>query len=176
MDRKRFNKMLIVSSFAVLLFIIGIRMINKSIESQLTVQVKKMKEELLLEKSALKSSDQAKKQKRKLNSTNLAPYQIVPLRKSKLFKNQQYWNVLTRNALEQSNALTRIQEGEVFKGITKTPEEFKQQIRLIDGRIKEYKKRIRVDSSDDYARRKLQDLYRLKSMVKALKETLISKN
>ena len=175
MDRKRFNIILIVSFFVILLFIIGIHSINKSIEGQLTVQVKKMKEELQLEKAAQARLDQAEKQKWTLNSTDLTPYQIVPQRKSRLFKNQQYWDVLTKRALEQSSAKSRIQEGEIFKGITKTPEEFKQQIRLIDSRIKAYKKKIRVDSNDDYARRKLQDLYMLKATVRALRETLVLK-
>jgi len=176
MDRKRFNNMLLIGSAVVVLFMISIRLITQSIENQLTVEVKKMKEEYQSEKETQVRLDQAKKQKRTLSSTDLTPYQIVPQRKSRLFKNQQYWDVLTKKALEQSSAKNRIQEGEIFKGITKTPEEFKQQIRLIDSRIKAYKKKIRMDSNDDYARRKLQDLYMLKSTVRALRETLVSGN
>ena len=173
MDRKHFKNMLLIGFAVVVLFIISIRLITQSIDNQLTVEVKKMKDELQSEKETQVRLDQAKKQKRTLSSTDLTPYQIVPQRKSRLFKNQQYWDVLTKKALEQSNAKSRIQEGEIFKGITKTPEEFKQQIRLIDSRIKAYKKRIRSDSNDDYARRKLQDLYMLKATVRALKETLV---
>jgi len=176
MDRKRFNIILFISIFVVFLFFIGIQLINRFIENQLTVQVQKMKEELLLEKAASKSSDQKKEQKRILSTSDLTPYQIVPQRKSRLFKNQQYWDVLTKEALEQSDVMSRIQEGEIFKGIQKTPREFRQKIRMIDGRIKEYKKKIRSDPNDDYARRKLQDLYMLKSTVRALKDVIVIKN
>jgi len=134
-----------------------------------------MKEEFQSEKETQVQVDQVKKEKRTLSSTDLTPYQIVPHRKSRLFKNQQYWDVRTKEAFEQSSVKSRIQEGEVFKGITKTPEEFKQQIRMIDGRIKATKKKIRSDPNDDYARRKLQDLYMLKSTVRALRETLVTK-
>jgi len=175
MDRKRFNNVLLIGSAVVVLFMISIRLITQSIENQLTVEVKKMKEEYQSEKETQVHLDKAKKQKRTLSSTDLTPYQIIPQRKSRLFKNQQYWDVLTKRALEQSSAKSRIQEGEIFKGITKTPKEFKQQIRLIDSRIKAYKIKIRVDSNDDYARRKLQDLYMLKATVRALRETLVLK-
>jgi len=176
LDRKRFNIIMIVGSSVIVLFIIGVRLINRSIENQLAVQVQKMKEELLQEKVEQILSDNKKNQERDLSPSNLTPYQIVPQRKSRLFKNQQYWDVLTKEALERSDAMNRINEGEIFKGIEKTPEEFKQQIRLIDSRIKEYKKKIRSNSNDDYARRKLQDLYMLKSTVRALKETIVIKN
>jgi len=131
MDRKRFNRILLIGSAVVVLFFISIRLITQSIENQLTVEVKKIKEELQSEKETQVRLDQAKKQKRTLSSTDLTPYQIVPQRKSRLFKNQQYWDVLTKQALEQSDAMNRIQEGEIFKGIKKTPKEFKQQIRQI---------------------------------------------
>jgi len=140
------------------------------------VQIQKMKEELQLEKALQASSDEEKKEKHILSPSDLTPYQIAPQRKSRLFKNQQYWDVLTREFLEKSNAMSRVNEGEILKGIEKTPKEFKQQITMIDERIKEYKKKIRSDPSDDYARRKLQDLYMLKSTVRALREALVSKD
>jgi len=174
MDRKRFNIILIIGSVAVVLFFVGIRLITQSIDNELTIEVEKIKEELRVAKEVRERLDRANNQKRVLKSTNLTPYQIVPQRKSRLFKNQQYWDVLTRNALEQSTVTNRIQEGEIFKGITKTPKEFKKEIRMIDGRIKVYKKKIRSDPSDDYARRKLQDLYMLKSTVRVLRETIVS--
>ena len=175
MDRKRYNIIILMGCFVVLLFFISFRAVNRSMEKQITEHMEKIKVDLLSRQVVQTPPDHEKSQERDLSSSDLTPYQIVPQRKSRLFKNQQYWDVLTKEALEKSDTVRRIQDGGIFKGIKKSPEEFKQQILLIDGRIKEYKQRVRGDPNDDYAQQKLQDLYMLKSTVKALRETIVEK-
>ncbi len=149
---------------------------NQSIEKQMTVQMQQIKQELSLDRrvKVVVPADE-KREVRQVKASDISSYQIVPQRKSNLFKNQQYWNVLTREAFSESGMESRLKSGEM-KGVLRTPKQFKKQVRRIDQRIEECKKKIRKNPDDAYSRRKLQDLYMLKSMVKILKETSVSHN
>lgn len=176
MSRKRYYTILSVGLFVMISFFIIFRLINQSIENQLAIQLQKIKKELSQKDPVQIPIQNTKKQKRPLSPSDLTSYQIIPHRKSRLFKNQQYWNVMTRNALQQSGIIDNIQTEGIFKGIEKTPEQFKKQIRQIDGRIRKYKQKIRNNPNDEHAKQKLQNLYMIKSTVKALKETIVSSN
>jgi len=176
MSHHKYKKIVLLSVVAMFVFFISFRWINRSIEKQLSVQLQRVKEELLVERSEPEPVQKEEKQKRPVIPNDLTPYQIVQQRKSKLFKNQQYWDIMTRDALEKSDILSRMQEGEVVKGAAMTPEEYKKRIQLIDERIRDYKRKIRTNPNDDYAQRRLQDMYMLKSTVKILRETVASNN
>jgi hypothetical protein len=117
-----------------------------------------------------------KELKRPLRPSDLSPYQIIPHRKSDLFKNQQYWDIMTKNALQHSNITNSSEAEGVLKGIAKTPDQFKNQIQQIDARIREYKRIIHNNPNDEYAKQKLQNLYMIKATVKTLKEAIVPDN
>ena len=175
MSRNHYNTILAVSFLVLIAFFILFRLINRSIERHLTSQLQKIKAELS------QPQEQAPKQitkelKRQLKPSDLSPYQIIPHRKSDLFKNQQYWDIMTKNALQLSNITGNSETEGIFKGIAKTPDQFKNQIQQIDARIREYKRIIHDNPNDEYAKQKLQNLYMIKSTVKTLRETIVPEN
>ena len=111
----------------------------------------------------------------KIGSSDLDEYSIKAQEQDILFQNQRRWDSSVKSALDESELLERMSEGEAFKGIKKTPEQFEQQLRRIEGRIREYEQRLQNDPGDDYARQKLHGLYMLKSTVEGLKKAVVEK-
>ena len=172
----RKNAILCVGLLLAIVFFFSLRMINRSIDRQMAIQLQKIKNELSQEIPAQTQEQITKKQTRALVPSDLTNYQIIPHRKSQLFKNQQYWDILTREAVQHSAIINNKRESEILEGITESPKEFKKKIQQIDGRIREYKQIIHDNPNDEYAKQKLQNLYMIKSTVKALKETIVPAN
>lgn len=170
MDMK-FNRsrIILLVSVAAILFIMALRAVTNSLERQWKVQT---------------NTDNAQTQpgsdlpneappKQSLVPDDPSKYHITSQREGVGAENQLYWDSTTQKILRESDVMDRLQKGEAFKGREKTPEQFQKQIRQIEGRILEYEQKIQMDPGDEYAVRKLKDLYMLKSTVAALKETAV---
>lgn len=176
MEQKHYNIILFIGFVGVILFFVIFRVINKSVENQINTQIQDIDvASLPVQKPAPPAPvRKEKQQKRSLNADNPEDYHITPQRRSRLFKNQRYWDVITKRAVEQSDVIERMEEGRIFKGVQMTPAQFEKQLQRIDGRIQEYKRTVHNDPNNEYARRKLQSLYMLKSTVGALEEAVVT--
>ena len=168
---------LYVSIASVFIFFVAFRAINISVERQLKIQ--------LPEKQASVSTvlpaepvavDQVKKTPTvNINSSDPEAYNIKGQERDLLFSNQHRWNSVMKSAVKESDIIDRMSEGDAFKGIKKTPEQFRDQLERIEGRIREYEKKVQADPGDDHARQKLQGLYMIKATVKGLKKAVMEK-
>ena len=173
-NRKFSNTIILTGLSVILLSFIILRSINRSIENQVSRQMQKIKIELAQDQNTQVSKQRSGTEKRELKPSNLTEFQIIPHRKSELFKNQQYWDVLTKDALHHSKIITNPETQNTFKGIAKSQSQYKKQIAQIDERIYEYKQKVSNNPSDGQAKQKLQNLYMIKSTIRALKETIVS--
>ena len=172
-----YQTVLYVIIASVFVFFIAFRAINISVERQLKIQMPE-KEGSLSTDLPVKSPvvEQVKEDiPLSIRSSGPEEYNIKAQEQNILLQNQRRWNSSMRKTMRESNIIDRMSEGEAFKGIKKTPEQFRQQLDRIERRIREYEQKARKDPSDDYARQKLQGLYMLKATVKGLKKAVVEK-
>ncbi|MCK5180421.1 MAG: hypothetical protein KAR32_12905 [Candidatus Omnitrophica bacterium] len=168
---------LYVSIASVCIFFIAFRAINVSVERQLKIQLPEKQAPvstvLPLESIAVEQVKKTATVNR--NSSDPEEYNIRAQERDLLFSNQYRWNSVMKSAVKESDIIERMSDGDAFKGIKKTPEQFRDQLERIEGRICEYEQKVHADPGDDHARQKLQGLYMLKATVKGLKKAVVEK-
>ena len=172
---KRVN-IIIAAGGAVLLFFGTVMFMNRSIQNRLEAQTQPTAGKTTVSKPAQPEPEPARpEEEQTLTPSDLAGYQIIPQRLNRFTNNQRYWDQMTNKAIGESGVLEGMEKGEIFRGATMTPAEFQKQLQRIDGRIEEYEQIVIREPGNDYAQKKLNDLYMLKSSISALEKNLIEK-
>lgn len=177
MSRKQFKLFVLLAIIAVSILVALVTVMNSSMKHHLAAvpQAGVLPDAPVLTPPAAQPDNEKNAQGPKLTASDLTPYQIRPQRRSNLFKDQQYWDVTTQKALEQSESLRSDLAQGIRKGASLTPSDYKEQLKRLEQRIKEYKQEVDRNPGDMVAQQKLQNLYMLKATVKALKDTVITK-
>lgn len=173
-DPKQHKIIVLAGLAAVALFFAVFRAINRSVENRINVQVREEKTSPKVPAPAAPSQPQTAR-KRLLNPGDHGQYHITAQPQSILLQNQRQWDSATQKTLRQSDVISRMSEGGAFKGIEKTPAQFQKQLQRIDGRIREYERKVQNTPGDDDARRKLRDLYMLRSTLSGLEGAVVEK-
>ena len=90
-------------------------------------------------------------------------------------KLQAEWDQNMKKILVQSKALDDLEKRDALDEIRKTPQEFKNRLKLINDRIRRYEKAKQANPSDEDAQRNLENLYMLRATLLALEEKIIKK-
>ena len=127
MDRKQFNIFLVCCAGGIVILVGLIGFINDSVQKHLNQKV---------QETALKKEEAAvipfKNISKKIvesdvvpemKSSDLTPYQITPQRQSNAFKNQQFWDVSTGNAVKRLGLFNEQSRQGTFQGIKMSPAE-----------------------------------------------------
>ena len=175
--RKKINLVFVAAGMALLLFIGAVWFMNRSIQNKLEAQTKPVTDKTASQpiQPGPETRPVQQEQSDQLMPSDLAGYQIIPQRINRFTNNQRYWDEVTEKAVEQSGVLGDMENGGIFKGATMTPAEFQKQLQRINGRIEEYEQIVVREPGNDYAQKKLNDLYMLKSSISALEKNLIEK-
>ncbi|MCK5014307.1 MAG: hypothetical protein KAS66_10850 [Candidatus Omnitrophica bacterium] len=162
---------------SVFVFFITFRAINISVDRQLKIQIPEKRKPLSARLPVKPVIVEQIKEKvlPEIIFSDPEEYNIKTQERGALLQNQRRWNSSMRKTVREADIIDRMSEGDAFKGIKKTPEQFRQQLERIEGRIREYEKRVQNDPGDDAARKKLQGLYMLKATVKGLKKAVVEK-
>jgi hypothetical protein len=147
---------------------------NRSIQTRLEAQTQPEAGKAMAQPSSPEPRPVQQEEAQSLIPSDLAGYQIIPQRINRFTNNQRYWDELTEKAVGGSGVLED-EEGGIFKGATMTPAQFQKQLQRINGRIEEYEQIVVREPGNDYAQKKLNDLYMLKSSISALEKNLTDK-
>lgn len=170
------NKRLLFSAIGALLFII--------IASNLVIQafLENDSKQIIAQSqhkrssSAKAQSDETTRQKKKARElvvSDPAKYGIVVRPKASEPRTQLEWDVYIEQSIKERGLLDDKKANEAYREVAKTEEEYKARMEEVDKRIKMFEERKSLDPSDEQAERRLQKLYRLKAIGKALEEKLV---
>jgi hypothetical protein len=178
-EHNYYRSVLYVIIGSVFVFFITFRAINISVERQLKVQIpeKEMPVSAEVPETVPLVAEPVKKEEALtgINFSDPEEYNIKTQEQSVLPQNQRRWNSSTRKTVRDADIIDRMSEVDAFKGIKKTPEQFRKQLERIEGRIREYEQKAQDDPGNDAVRQKLQGLYMLKATVKGLKKAVVEK-
>src|SRR3990167_1642432 len=175
MTRKRVNIIIAAAGGAILVFIGAVLFMNRSIQTRLEAQTQPTADNAIQHPSRTEPRPVQQEEAQPLIPSDLAGYQIIPQRINRFTNNQRYWDEVTEKAVGESGVLEDMAKGGIFKVATMTPAQFQKQLQRINGRIEEYEQIVVREPGNDYAQKKLNDLYMLKSSISALEKNLTDK-
>lgn len=147
-------------------FFMFFKYVNNKISNRVTVALDKIQDSSAAPKQTASISEKNTEHKEHvLKETDLSPYSITSQGDNRILKSQQFWD----------NHAKKTIGGGAPGGGQWTPDQIDRQISRIDGRIREFQGRVQYNPDDEYAQRKLQGLYMMRSTMKTLRENVINK-
>ena len=163
----------------VVIFIFGsIITTNILINIYLGKNLNTLKENFIRKPSSVKDPaavTQKPRTRGKLLKSDPSKYGIVITPKEDEPKSQMHWDIFVDKIIASSDVLNQDKVVPVLEKSKITPEDYKSRMDKLDERILIHEERKQNDPSDFEAANKLQDLYMLKSMLKAMKAKIILK-